>query len=64
MSTHGWQESQEALKSEEEGSVERYTSPNGIMKTEEYRVQMDTMSSAPDADAVELGSLHYDRPKE
>lgn len=66
MSNAGWQESQEALKDEENGSTERYLAPNnGIMKTEEYRVRMERMSSNPPEteDSVELGSIHYDHHK-
>lgn len=65
MSTPGWQESQEALKDDEDASsTERYPAPSGIMKTEEYRVRMERMSSQPTDDAVELGSLSYDRRKQ
>lgn len=65
MSTPGWQESQEALKDDEDASsTERYPAPSGIMKTEEYNVRMERMSSQPTDDAVELGSLSYDRRKQ
>lgn len=64
MSTAGWQESQEALKNEDESPTERYLGPNGIMQTKEYRVRMEPVSSTPPEDAVELGSLNSNHQKQ
>lgn len=66
MSMDDFRESQEALKDVESNSSEHDVSTGGIMKTEEYRVRMERVSSeerrySPPVEMVPMGRAHHAR---